>query len=101
MPLYRHRLRPAYACNKARRKAQIERKIEREKDEKREENRTDPGLVVGRLGYCDANVSNRPSQPTICPFARGTPTLHCTERYTLNLPINHYCTLMMIVDTLT
>lgn len=40
----------------------------------RERKRIERTYAVGRLRYCDANVSNRSNQPTICPFVhRGVP----------------------------
>ena len=73
--------------------------MERARDKEKESERR---AAVGRLRHCDANVSNRPSQPTICPFVRNErQPRRCTEMNMLNLTINHYCVLMTIAGTLS
>lgn len=71
VPLCRHRLRPVHARNKATSKTEAVRKTERRYIERA------PACAVGRLEHCDANVSNRPSQPTICPFVREETPRRC------------------------
>lgn len=63
----RHRQRPVHA--------QVKRQ-EREREGRENRSGFSLAYAVGRLEHCDANVSNRSSQPTICPFVhRGGPTL--------------------------